>query len=229
MRSFFAKNVCGVHAAIRGTIFAASEPHCNSALGIESGWAFLLSCRHRSGTSRRTRGALSNMVAKVFAVLAVLLLPLNLTFWYRSHSNPVYYRSDVTAYRSLTLYVRDGVVGIYLLTMPTPTAGHSESRSILRYDATPSKGSLHLSSVRAGELIRTWLVFPFWLSTLLLTLISVNPVFRGPVRQLWRRWRGRCMFCGYDLTGNRTGRCSECGEHFAARKPPKRPRSTARR
>jgi hypothetical protein len=29
----------------------------------------------------------------------------------------------------------------------------------------------------------------------------------------WRRWfAGRCIKCGYDLTGNKSGRCPECGE-----------------
>ncbi|MBI3834747.1 MAG: hypothetical protein HY287_10500 [Planctomycetes bacterium] len=153
------------------------------------------------------------MVSKIFAVIAVLVLPLNLFFWHRSHSSPVYFRSDISQYQSLTIYLRDGVIGMYLLTMPTPTTSTSEFQADLRYDATPSKGNLHLSSIRVGDLTKTWLVFPFWLSTTLLLFITVQPVVFGPVRQGWRRVRGRCMNCGYDLTGNRSGRCSECGEH----------------
>lgn len=153
------------------------------------------------------------MFAKTFAVLAVLLLPLNLSLWHRSHSGPVRYRCDLTVYKSLTLYLREGVVAAHVLTMPTRTASRTDFQSPLKHDMTPSKGGIHLSSTKNGEFTQTWFVFPFWLSTLLLTFICIQPVFAGPIRHAWRNWRGRCPSCGYDLTGNRTGRCSECGEH----------------
>jgi hypothetical protein len=35
---------------------------------------------------------------------------------------------------------------------------------------------------------------------------------RGPVRRWRRRRRGCCLNCGYDLTGNVSGVCPECGE-----------------
>jgi len=47
---------------------------------------------------------------------------------------------------------------------------------------------------------------PFWLPTTLLTL---------PMIILWRRDRRRpgvCTECGYDLTGNVSGKCPECGQ-----------------
>jgi hypothetical protein len=34
---------------------------------------------------------------------------------------------------------------------------------------------------------------------------------RGPVRRWRRRRKGKCVTCGYDLTGNVTGTCPECG------------------
>ena len=49
--------------------------------------------------------------------------------------------------------------------------------------------------------------FPF-------VLFSAYPIFafiRGPVRRWRRRRKGLCLKCGYDLTGNETGVCSECG------------------
>ncbi len=49
-------------------------------------------------------------------------------------------------------------------------------------------------------------IIPLWL-LLLLTFI--------PTFILWRRDRippGHCQRCGYDLTGNVSGRCPECGE-----------------
>ena len=35
---------------------------------------------------------------------------------------------------------------------------------------------------------------------------------RGPFRRWRRRRKGLCLKCGYDLTGNESGACSECGE-----------------
>ena len=34
---------------------------------------------------------------------------------------------------------------------------------------------------------------------------------RGAIRNWWRRRAGRCLHCGYDLTGNVSGICPECG------------------
>ncbi len=54
-------------------------------------------------------------------------------------------------------------------------------------------------------------------SILLIILLVTYPAYafvRGPWRRHRRRKRGLCVACGYDLTGNESGRCSECGEGF---------------
>ncbi len=38
---------------------------------------------------------------------------------------------------------------------------------------------------------------------------------RGPLRRYRRRKRGLCETCGYDLRGNESGVCSECGQEIA--------------
>jgi len=53
---------------------------------------------------------------------------------------------------------------------------------------------------------------PSWLPGPLLGAYPFWVFLRGPVRQARRRARGLCVHCGYDLTGNVTGVCSECGE-----------------
>ena len=50
---------------------------------------------------------------------------------------------------------------------------------------------------------------------LLFTVSALYPAIvfiRGPLRRRWRRKRGQCARCGYDLTGNVSGVCSECGQ-----------------
>ena len=54
----------------------------------------------------------------------------------------------------------------------------------------------------------TWYIrVPFWL---ILILVGI------PTAYMWRRERrvlkGHCQTCGYNLTGNVSGRCPECGE-----------------
>jgi hypothetical protein len=154
------------------------------------------------------------MFAKVVAVASFVMLPLSVALWHRSHLRPAQYRYDLTLYKSVWVSVREGVCGLRVLSMPTKTPSRTEFRNPLRFDPVPSQASFRLSTARhgnSGEYRTTWIVFPFWLLTALLTFCTGFPVIRGPLRQLWRRWRGRCVACGYDLTGNRSGRCPECG------------------
>lgn len=156
------------------------------------------------------------MISKIIAIIALVILPLNLTFWYRSHSRPVRYRFDVTHYKSLDVYLKNGVCTLHLLSMPTRTAAKTEFETSLRYNPAPTQASFFLSSSQQGPFRFTWLIFPFWVATLGLIGLGTMPIVRGPVLRWWRMRRGRCLYCGYDLTGNRSGRCPECGGHFQA-------------
>jgi hypothetical protein len=51
---------------------------------------------------------------------------------------------------------------------------------------------------------------PFLLSCLLLLPAAAAAVRREQVRQ--RQKAGLCTQCGYDLKGNRSGVCPECGD-----------------
>jgi hypothetical protein len=52
---------------------------------------------------------------------------------------------------------------------------------------------------------------PFWLLFVLLALYPTLAFIRGPLRRRRRRRKGLCVACGYDLTGNVSGVCPECG------------------
>jgi len=77
------------------------------------------------------------MVGKILAVAALVMMPLCVAYWHRSHNEPVQYRWDVTLYKSIWVNLKDGVCGIELLSMPTKTASRSEFRTPLRFDASP--------------------------------------------------------------------------------------------
>lgn len=50
-----------------------------------------------------------------------------------------------------------------------------------------------------------------WVPLVLLGIYPSFSLMRGPVLRLRRRRKGLCVRCGYDLTGNITGVCPECG------------------
>jgi hypothetical protein len=64
------------------------------------------------------------------------------------------------------------------------------------------RSGFHVKSMRGA----------LWLPLLLFAAYPTIAFIRGPVRR-WRRGRkGHCRKCGYDLTGNVSGVCPECGE-----------------
>lgn len=157
------------------------------------------------------------MLLKIFAVVALVTLPMTVTFWYRSHSEPVRYRWDLTEYKSIEAFLHDGICGLHVLSMPTLSRVRSEFTAPLRFNAVPNNASLLLSSRSSGDYRHTWLVFPFWLPTVFLIGCAITPLLTGPIRR-WRRVRkGLCIYCGYDLRGSRNGICPECGGRSTSR------------
>jgi len=51
-----------------------------------------------------------------------------------------------------------------------------------------------------------------WWPPLLFAVYPAVAFVRGPYRRYRRRRKGLCLKCGYDLTGNVSGTCPECGE-----------------
>lgn len=82
-----------------------------------------------------------------------------------------------------------------------------------------SKGSCSRRGVRVPA--HHWMLVPMtqvlfrrWALLLPIPLFLAYPTMafiRGPVRRWRRRRMGLCLKCGYDLTGNVTGICPECG------------------
>ncbi|UCG32186.1 MAG: hypothetical protein JSU68_11025 [Phycisphaerales bacterium] len=53
---------------------------------------------------------------------------------------------------------------------------------------------------------------PFWTAFVVLTVAPVLIVTPGAIRRYHRHRKGLCLSCGYDLTGNVSGVCPECGQ-----------------
>jgi len=72
-----------------------------------------------------------------------------------------------------------------------------------------ARGLIHFSwDARRGRLI---LRFPAWVPPMALGAYPAIAFARGPVRRRRRRQKGFCVRCGYNLTGNVSGVCPECG------------------
>ena len=69
------------------------------------------------------------------------------------------------------------------------------------FTAATTTSHIQVATVRA----------PAWLLALLLMTYPACDFIRGPLRRRRRRRRGFCLKCGYDLTGNESGVCPECG------------------
>ncbi len=52
---------------------------------------------------------------------------------------------------------------------------------------------------------------PLWFPFVIFSAYPAIAFVRGPLRRRRRRKRGECVACGYDLTGNVSGVCPECG------------------
>lgn len=154
------------------------------------------------------------MLGKIVAIIALLALPFSVTLWVKSHNTPEHHRYDLTVYKSLRVYLRDGVCALRVLNLPTRTASKTEFHSDLTYDPAPGKRQFLLQAEQRGDYRVTWLVFPLWLPTTILGLLFFVPTAYGPVRRWRRKLKGWCLECGYDLQGSRSSRCPECGLHF---------------
>jgi len=79
------------------------------------------------------------------------------------------------------------------------------------HDAMPNFyfGEFRFGWQRNGRSTLIWL--QLWLPVALLATYPAVVFARGPLRRYQRRRRNLCLTCGYNLTGNTSGVCSECG------------------
>lgn len=152
------------------------------------------------------------MLTRIVAICCALALPFGVVTWFRSHFDAVQHRYDVTLNQSMWVYLKDGLCGLEVTSMPMPTASRSEFHASLSYDPLRDRGPVQLRSRFDGPYRITWIVFPLWLPNLMMLAACITAAALGPVRRTWRSYLGRCVVCGYDLRGNRFARCSECGE-----------------
>ena len=82
-----------------------------------------------------------------------------------------------------------------------------------KYTVFDTKRNLNVAGSTTNLRMPTWAPGMFF-ALIPLVAIAIN---RHRRRRRWRK--GRCSRCGYDLTANETGICSECGSPVAACMP----------
>ncbi len=69
----------------------------------------------------------------------------------------------------------------------------------------------YVKSLSASDVLNRSVYVPLWFPLTLLASYPTIAFIRGPLRRWRRRRKGLCLKCGYDLMGNVSGVCSECG------------------
>ncbi|MCH7813576.1 MAG: hypothetical protein IID40_06100 [Planctomycetes bacterium] len=142
-----------------------------------------------------------------------------------SYSRILYYRAATFESECFFVKVSEGDVAI--LRIEGATAIPREGRYVWLTDLVQEVPIILLTSselrdqgvYRPFDWSRSRYV-NFWVSTLRFPLLCpivlalsypILAFIRGPLRRSRRRRKGLCVPCGYNLTGNTSGVCPECG------------------
>lgn len=100
-----------------------------------------------------------------------------------------------------TMHINRFGLMAWTMTLPTVCRATWVAPRALRYRHAFGGSAVHVGVVRvpAWPVIVLAAIYPTWF------------LIRRPLLRRRRRKAGLCVRCGYDLTGNETGVCSECG------------------
>ena len=169
------------------------------------------------------------MIRKTLIIISFLLAVMAVTLWVRS-----YFRSIYISHSSANTFVYVfSDVGHFALSIDDRqstglhhwTADWSFPSDGVVADFTFKEMSYYrqicgfayayAKPIRAGRIQATYLLtLPHWFIALFFATYPTIAFIRGPYRRYRRRKNGLCLKCGYNLTGNVSGVCPECGEQI---------------
>lgn len=141
------------------------------------------------------------MIRKAITLSLMLALALLVVIWIASYTHRYTYELP-TRQGALTSGFMDGKILIAVTNrQPTPSRllGALGFRNV-----TPPSFHTHHRFHHA-------LFVPIWLLLAITGTFPVIALIRGPLRHRYRRRSGLCLKCGYNLKGNQSGTCPECG------------------
>lgn len=151
----------------------------------------------------------------LFAVAAAASVGLGVYSFHRGIPDETIWISSLTRGQHVqTALVRGVVHVVYTEPYDKPGVAEAEKRLVGFY--------FKKTTVGMGDRIRlaTGVGGPVWAASGLLAAYPALALYRGPVQRRRRRRAGACTCCGYNLTGNTSGICPECGSSAAAQGEP---------
>ena len=160
----------------------------------------------------RLMASLSRLLFGFLSLLSLLLCLAMALMWWPSYHKQFYVTHIAwpQSYQRISLHqgrlngwavmqnMRDRPEGWYVATVPTGTMGAGEGWGF-RFDSIQRPGYSHRS-----------LMVPLWFACPLTALPTALWLFAF-ARRRRRVLSGHCVVCGYNLTGNVSGKCPECG------------------
>lgn len=156
---------------------------------------------------------MTRSLMNLVAALSVLLSAVAVFGWVRSgryleglqweHNSSTYFigwgaRTLTIAYFWDAEPNRFRFISYRLESLPPPQTG-AKWPIVRRYEYGPP----------AHDGLYIWI--PFWIVCAVAALPALYRIIFLPLKARRRAKRGRCRHCGYDLSGNESGRCPECG------------------
>lgn len=136
---------------------------------------------------------------------------LTLLLWSFSFDTAHVWREYLTSTRSLELEFQNG----HLMVTYARTTRSARTATEQEISLGPLGAFWFYARDAAGG---TWryvrLGLPLWILVIVLLTYPVVAFVRGPLRIYRRSKCNQCLQCGYDLTGNTSGVCPECGEQL---------------
>ena len=190
----------------------------SAALLSPSVWVFR--CLARSLSWRYEAGPIRVSCRPNYGPYIALSLGLESTFrlsvirgnWVASYNCRVGRKRKVPVIQwehSHFLFRMDALRPVYF-TLP-PFADEKDMKDMVAYFTAGEWTPEEQRFLAATQPFRLLIRMPFWAVSFLFASYPTIAFIRGPFRRWRRRRRGLCTKCGYDLTANESGVCSECG------------------
>ncbi|HKQ49737.1 MAG TPA: hypothetical protein VJZ71_16810 [Phycisphaerae bacterium] len=142
-------------------------------------------------------------IATGVAILGLLCLYAASTVWLFAWNSKYYsFAVNSGALRALSIVDADPADRIFHQGFSTTGWSLRRIPRALHFANAPS----YSRKIIRGTQFR-WVDIPLWMPLLALLLLAALLIYRDRTRRL----PGFCRKCGYNLTGNTTGRCPECG------------------
>jgi len=151
-----------------------------------------------------------------YILLLVLATMLTVGAWWGELRQPLHFKTSITSRFTISLHAEKR--GTWLIAdrwYAPPRKGVARSLSedqvpglLWEVSTITDRRSSDAQTLAHSIMLSA---SPWLISTVTMVLWCMAPFVSRRALRRKRRLRGLCVTCGYDLTGNESGRCPECG------------------